>query len=107
MNPNMYSNVISLLYKIKKMPEIYLFRKSILLLESFIGGFIYAHFIENGYESSEENFTGKFNTWVANRYNISDSLNWASMIMLQMKDEEKAFDLFYELLDEYLMYNIK
>ena len=40
--------------------------------------------------------------WVQNRYKMTSSHDWASIIKFYSITEEAAFDKFYELLEEFL-----
>ena len=98
----MYPKVIELLLKLKNRPEIYLGKRSISLLDTFIAGFVYAYFTEYGKAAFENDFSG-FNKWIAEKYSIIENINWVTIILMQAEnDEERALDLFYELLSEFI-----
>ncbi|MCL2814619.1 MAG: hypothetical protein FWD23_08470 [Oscillospiraceae bacterium] len=90
-----------LLMKIKKKPMMYMVKKSILHLQMLILGYdIGKSEVDNNYHSILDGF-GDF----ANEYcgRNARAAGWAMNIYhYTNKDEEKAFDKFYELLDEFL-----
>jgi hypothetical protein len=40
--------------------------------------------------------------WVSHRFGVSEPIGWDKIITSQAGDEATAFELFWELLDEYL-----
>lgn len=97
----MIDKTIEALTNLEKRPEIILGKKSITLLYAFVGG-LECSFTNNWRNIPDKLFTGEFNRWVSKKYEVTDSLHWASIILKQTNgNEEKAFDLFYLLLKEY------
>lgn len=87
------------LYQIKEKPGLYLRKKSINNLRMFISGYISRqHEIDPDFRTSFDNFSSYVNRY----YNYgSESLDWERIIFFVINDDEKAFDVFYELLDKY------
>ena len=79
--------------------------RSLKRLRSFLIGY------EAGVSASHGNLTGledfhTFNSWVAKRIGFIESTSgWCNMIFLKAGSDEKAFNLFFELLDEFLQYH--
>jgi len=93
--------IYKLLLKIKEYPGMYLGKKSIILLNMLIFGYTIKQCeIDNNYHSIFEGFHEFVNDYCGRN---ALSAGWAMNIYhYTNKDEEKAFDKFYELLDEFL-----
>ncbi|MGL4346377.1 MAG: hypothetical protein ACRCTE_14350 [Cellulosilyticaceae bacterium] len=90
--------LISLLYKIKERPGMYMGYKSLASLADFINGYLMA----KGESGVEIIFFDEFNKWIAERYVIKSTHDWSRIIRFHYESPEVAFDKFYEHLDEYL-----
>jgi hypothetical protein len=88
------------LLKIQKKPEMYFGKKSIILLSSYLNGFL-------DFQSREpSNFKCsfyRFDSFVKNYYK-SKAEEWVDMI-LEKYDDENGFDAFYKLLILFLNEN--
>ncbi|WP_448573710.1 hypothetical protein [Trichothermofontia sp.] len=84
------------------MPGIYIGSPSISNLYMFLCGYGFSR-QEQGLELTvqEKNFE-EFQFWVQRRFNIMASVSWAKIILLHSIDERAGFDLFFELLTEFL-----
>lgn len=89
-----------ILPSIKEKPGLFLEKKSLIRLSSFIDGFLYAFYLANGSEKYEGFFPG-FNKWVAETYGMNSSHGWCSIIMFFEENEATAFDKFFELIEKY------
>jgi len=90
------------LHEIRKNPQMYLGRKSIIILWTYISGYETREWeINLGYSSPFY----KFNDFVARYYNTEINFSWARLITAHTNNEESSFDKFYELLDEFLEKN--
>ncbi|SRR5260221_9585363 len=98
--------LLEILRAIGKRPTMYLVdptrnRCSIWHLQSFLVGF------QSGRRERKEgdDILDEFLFWVCTRYRVADgAMNWAGHLWVQCgKDEEAAFHLFFELLEEYLI----
>jgi hypothetical protein len=99
----MESIVISAIKIIQDKPELIIGKRSIMLLNAFIAGVECAD-TKLWTTMPQYYFRGEFNKWVARKYKIEDSLGWDGIIFEQAdNNDEKAFDLFFDLLDEYLL----
>ena len=92
--------VYEMLGQLRAIPGMYLGKKSISRLYIFMTGYTYAQFEFNeSYQTSFDEFTD----FVRKYHNCSLSKGWSSLILDAVNgDEEKAVDVFYELLDEFL-----
>lgn len=97
-----YMDIIyELLLKVKKSPELYLGKKSIILLNTLIFGYdMRQREIEGNYKSILDDFHEYANDYCGRN---AISAGWAMNIYHYVKKNDgKAFDKFYELLDEFL-----
>ena len=91
--------IISILRKIRARPKIYLGRTSLELLSAFISGCVCYH---NECTNEYLDFFQGFQKYIQNRYKISTSQGWASIIIFFSENDEEAFYKFYELFEEYI-----
>ena len=99
----MESIVISALKIIKEKPEVSIGKKSVMLLNAFIAGVECAD-TELWTVMPAYYFRGEFNKWIARKYKTRDSLGWEGIVMKEAdNDDEKAFNLFYDLFEAYLL----
>jgi hypothetical protein len=89
-----------LLDAIRKRPAFYIDDdKSIKRLRSFLVGYDVG-LAQHSVPSPDE-FVG-FNDWIASQFGYSNSTaGWCNMILDKAGSDEKAFDLFFELLDKF------
>lgn len=95
--------LIKLLYKIKERPGMYIGYKSLSSLADFVNGYLFAR-SESGIEID---FFEEFNTWIAEKYCIKSTHDWSRIIIFYYPAPEKAFDKFYEHLEEYLNFKFQ
>lgn len=95
------NKVYELLLEIRHRPEIYIGKRSLTELVSFMDGFQYAFYVINDKQKYINFFSG-FRRWVSKRYGITSTQHWSKIICFYSIDEADAFNNFYELLDEYL-----
>ena len=88
-----------LLVKIREMPALYIGKKSVERLRAFVDG--YSTCFGEIYGKEPTILTG-FNQYVAQKYKINTDHDWSSIIQFFSNTEESAFDMFYQLLDEFL-----
>ena len=94
--------IIELLDSIKKRPGHFLGVKSIVKLEMFLNGFIYAKQVHEGRPPVEEPLLVNFTPWIKNKYGIKTEQSWMQVILFFSADEFDAFDNFFNLLDDFL-----
>jgi hypothetical protein len=81
---------------IRKRPGFYFPNgKSLKELSAFIGGY------EVGAKQGISSDFRPFNKWLAHKYGLPEPSGWCNMILSVAGSDEKAFELFYELLDEF------
>jgi hypothetical protein len=98
-------SLLEILRAIGKRPMMYIGdpirnRCSVWHLQSFVVGFQSGRF---GHVDDDDLILNGFDFWICTRYRINLSANWPGLLWLQSgKDDEAAFRLFFELLDDYL-----
>lgn len=87
------------LFEIRKRPELYLGKKSLIYLKLYISGYLARQYeLDRDFRTSFENFS----SYVDNYYEYgSPSLDWERILYFVINDDKKAFDVFFELLDKY------
>ncbi len=96
----MHDDILNLIKMVKLKPGLYVGRKSLVKLRSFLDGYVFAMRYNNiKYNSVQYNM---FNDWIASKYNIRTSELWDTYLPRITNNEEKAFDLFFEELEEFL-----
>lgn len=101
--PSMPSTVLELLAAIKQKPAMYLGRRYISCLKSFLDGWLflaYRHGI-----NVEADCMGEFQDWIAAKYRITSSHSWADIILFYSGDECHALDNFFKLFREFQQEN--
>lgn len=92
-----------LYHKLKEMrerPGMYLGKKSLTLLEPYINGYLDGQTkIKGDYEHSFSNF----GEYVRRHFDIHSNHGWLKIINFYSSSDEDAVDLFYKLLDKFLM----
>lgn len=96
------NGIYELLEAIRKRPAMYLGRPSISLLEAYLHGYC-AGMQSHGLTASEALPFAAFNSWVIARlYPCERNSLWGWLILRACDgNEERAFDRFFEFLDEY------
>lgn len=90
--------IYEILEQMKKRPAMYLGKKSIILLEAFINGYLDREKeIDNNYIPSFSYFAN----YVKEYYDNQISNSWAKIILFYSADDEEAFDIFYNILDDF------
>jgi hypothetical protein len=81
---------------IRKKPGFYMHGgKSLRQLQAIIIGY------EMGARQGISSDFRPFNRWLAQKYGLPEPSGWCNMVISQAGSDEKAFDLFYELLDDF------
>ena len=89
-----------LLSKIRTNPYIYIGEMSLVKLKSFIDGYIVCEIEFNEMKSIEE-FNG-FQAFIENKFCVEGTDSWCTLILSRYDDPVKAFNAFFEFLDEYI-----
>ena len=90
------------LQKIKQRPGMYLGQTSLSALFSFISGYELAR-EELGILPTqlEEDFHRGFQQWLQKRFEIQTVNSWAKIILFYSRNEQEAFEYFFELLADF------
>ena len=102
-------NIYDVLFHIELMPDDYIGGKSLSALATYLSGFQMALIIGEGKFDSKKFFQDDFYNFVANNLNNhSMGKHWLKLILSKTNNnEEKAFDLFFKLLEEFKIENEK
>jgi len=91
-----------LLQRIKQRPGMYLGKCSITRLRAFLDGYETAR-AELGFADTEQQQQlDGFQEWIQERYQITSTHGWDSIILFFSVDEKDALDKFFKLLEEFL-----
>ena len=91
-----------LLQRIKQRPGMYLGKCSITRLRAFLDGYETAR-AELGFPDTEQQQQlDGFQEWIQERYQITSTHGWYSIILFFSVDEKDALDKFFKLLEEFL-----
>jgi recombinational DNA repair protein (RecF pathway) len=55
--------------------------------------------------AEEEDFCGEFQPWLQQKYQIQTVASWAQIISSHAEDDAEAFQIFFQLLNEFLSRN--
>lgn len=87
------------LYQIRKKPGMYIRKKSLRNLQMYISGYLARQYeLDPDFKTTFSDFSSYVNDYY--EYG-SEALDWERIIYFVVDDDEKAFDVFYELLDKY------
>ena len=99
-------NMTELLELMRDKPAMYLGRKALHDLSSWLQGFCYAIKISNNDFDMDVDFVS-FDKYVQNKYEWHDVGGWSYKIRYRYRDEANAFDEFFRLYDEFQSTNSK
>lgn len=91
-------DIYDVLFLIELRPAMYLGCKSISLLAGFLSGIDFGYFLASNQTESPFRFPDKLSSFIQSRYG---SLPYKRILEKCFGDEEKAFDLFFALLEEF------
>ena len=90
-----------MLQEIKKRPGMYLGKRSITRLRSFLDGYMGAREDLGLPRTEQEKEFNEFQEWIQQRFNITSSHGWDSIILFYSADERDALDKFFELFEKF------
>ena len=90
-----------MLQQIKQRPGMYLGKCSIIRLRAFIDGYMGARQDLGVPLTEQEKEFGNFQDWIQERYNITSSHGWDSIILFYSADERDALNKFFSLLEQF------
>lgn len=93
-----------LIQKIKQRPSLYLGKRSITHLQTFLDGYTFARREQGIPVSEEERDFEDFQEWVEQRFNQHSTQSWARIILFYSEDERDALDSFFELYAQFLQH---
>lgn len=94
--------LLDLLQRIKQRPGMYLGKCSITRLRAFLDGYGMARAELGVPRSQQEHDLNGFQEWIQERYKITSTHGWDSIILFFCADEKDALDKFFQLLEEFL-----
>lgn len=94
------TDILNIIFKIKERPQVYLGNKSIIRLKCFLDGFKIAYDFPNVSVAFPE-----FYPYISKKYNCIKSYSWCTILYLEANNDEKAFDLFFDELENFLKEN--
>lgn len=100
-NKNNQEYLYNLLVRVKQRPGMYLGKVSITRLKMLLMGYSMSRG-ELGLElTPQEKQFARFQQWVQEKYQINSPQGWENIILSQVEDEKLAFDLFFELFEQF------
>ena len=87
--------------QVRRRPAMYLGRKSLRDLASWLHGYRHALFAHGLLADGMEDWFHSFDEFVQDRYDWHDVGGWAGKIAYRYWDDDAAFDEFFRLLDEF------
>lgn len=96
------SDLFNLLEKVQKKPGLYIGRPSVGELFMFLAGYKAAK-LEMGVKPTEEElrFYREFQPWLQKRFSLTTTNSWAKIIQFYSKNDQEAFERFFELSNEF------
>ncbi|MCU0543631.1 MAG: hypothetical protein MUE44_15870 [Oscillatoriaceae cyanobacterium Prado104] len=97
-----YEFFFDLLQRIKQRPGMYLGKPSITRLRAFLDGYEMARAELGLPDTEQQQQLEGFQEWIQERYKITSTHGWHSIILFFSADERDALDRFFELLEVFL-----
>lgn len=91
-----------LIGKIQKRPSLYLNKRSLTHLKTFLDGYTFALRQANISVTDEEQKFENFQQWIEIKYNQNDTQDWSKIILFYAEDEANALDIFFQLFEEFI-----
>ena len=101
LNKNSQEYLYNLLARIKQRPGMYLGKVSLTRLKMLLMGYSMSRGELGLQLTQEEKQFAQFQQWIQRKYQINSSEGWESIILSQVEDEDLAFDLFFELFEQF------
>ncbi|GCL40096.1 MULTISPECIES: hypothetical protein [Sphaerospermopsis] len=95
-------DLYDLIRNIQKRPAMYLGRSTISNLRTFIAGYSFARRQMQIPQTTQEQEFSNFQTWIKQKYNVAYNQTWDQIILFFSKDENSAFEEFFNLFDEFI-----
>lgn len=100
-NKNNQEYLYDLLKRIKQRPGMYLGKVSLTRLKMLLMGYSMSRGELGLQLTEEEKRFAKFQQWIQIKYQVNSSEGWENIILSQVKDEKLAFELFFELFEQF------
>ena len=95
------SPIIDLLMEMRRRPALYIGGDSVVKLAAFLRG--YSHALDQHCSMKTHQFLEGFREWVAKHFSVTISQSWENIIQFHSADEKEAMQMFWRLMDEYLL----
>lgn len=100
-NKNTQEYLYDLLARIKQRPGMYLGKVSLTRLKMLLIGYGMSRGELGLQLTQQEKQLSQFQQWIQAKYQVNSSQGWESIILSQVNDEKLAFDLFFELFEQF------
>lgn len=100
-NKNNQEYLYDLLKRIKQRPGMYIGKVSLTRLKMLLMGYSMSRGELGLQLTEEEKRFAKFQQWIQIKYQVNSSEGWENIILSQVKDEKLAFELFFELFEQF------
>lgn len=100
-NQNTQEYLYDLLARIKQRPGMYLGKVSLTRFKMLLMGYSMSRGELGLKLTQQEKQFAKFQQWIQTKYQVNSSQGWETIILSQVEDEKLAFDLFFDLFEEF------
>ncbi|CAD5941483.1 MULTISPECIES: hypothetical protein [Planktothrix] len=100
-NKNTQEYLYDLLARIKQRPGMYLGKVSLTRLKMLLMGYSMSRGELGLQLTQQEKQFAQFQKWIQTKYQINSSQGWETIILSQVEDKKLAFDLFFELFEQF------
>ena len=100
-NKNTQEYLYDLLARIKQRPGMYLGKVSLTRLKMLLIGYSMSRGELGLQLTQQEKQLAQFQQWIQTKYQINSAQGWETIILSQVEDEKLAFDLFFELFEQF------
>jgi hypothetical protein len=100
-NKNTQEYLYDLLARIKQRPGMYLGKVSLTRLKMLLMGYSMSRGELGLQLTQQEKQFAQFQQWIQTKYQINSAQGWETIILSQVEDEKLAFDLFFELFEQF------
>ncbi|MFM5998359.1 MAG: hypothetical protein ACKPCI_23750 [Dolichospermum sp.] len=100
-NKNSQEYLYDLLTRIKQRPGMYLGKVSITRLKMLLMGYSMSRGELGLQLTQQEKQFSQFQKWIQGKYQINSAEGWETIILSQVEDEKLAFDLFFQLWEQF------
>jgi hypothetical protein len=95
-------NVVQLLDSIQKRPGMYLGKRDLDLLQSYINGFYTCEVLNKMVDEKDEQFQNDFYHWLQKKYELASCNSWRDLVkQLSEKNGKDEMDLFFAVFNEF------